>query len=466
MKPSRFNRRASVLEDRLLESWRRVASEDLQRIGRRVYRSVRPRVEPPERQIDLPSDVADATSLREYLRDTDIFGPAGTEADDYLADGFERFRITMALLPDLQPGARVLELGANPYFITRLLLRRGLDVTCANWFGEGGGFEAKSRQVVRGPRSGEEHVFEFDHFNVETSRFPYDDGQFDVVLCCEILEHLPNDPIHLFAEIHRVTAKPGGVMILTTPNAVRYDSLMRMQLGENIYEELSGYGTYGRHNREYTVAELQELLGSLGYDVHAAFARDVHPTAFPRRPFPPDVDPANRGDNLFVVAEPVGSPRWKYPRWLYSSQHAIRRIVRPDVVMGINDDLQTDGFHALETLAGHEVRWTGPSPASATLEIAGEGAVDIEVTGVSRPKALGGEATLELTVGDERATITVPDDGAFFQKRCTLRLDRGPATLQLVATPTFVPSKQGFGGDTRELGVAISSIRAVDAATS
>lgn len=448
-----------MIERRLSEVIHRVASDDVQRVARRVFRSVRPREAPPARTIALPDDVADDKELREYLRDTDIFGPAGHEAEDYLADSFERFRLTMALLPALPPGSRVLELGANPYFITRLLLRRGLDVTCANWFGEAAGFERKDRQEVTAPSSGERHVFEFDHFNVESERFPYEDQSFDVVLCCEILEHLPNDPTHLLAEIHRVTAQPGGRLILTTPNAVRYDNLVRVQRGENFYEELSGYGTYGRHNREYTVAELRSFLEDLGYVVHDVFAHDVHPAAFPRQTAPPDTDPTNRGDNLFAVAEPVGAERWRYPRWLYTSQHAIKRVVRPDVTMGVNDDLQARGFHTLESAGDREFRWSGPQAASVTLDVPGPvRPVDLTISGVAAPSRLGGDSVLVATVGTEAATFSIPANGEPFQTSAPVRLGGGEVTITLEASPTFVPAELGIGEDRRHLGLAITRV--------
>lgn len=427
---------------------------------RRLYRTLRPRAGPSERVVDLPDDVADAEGLRAALADTDIFGPSAREAHDYLFDSFERFRVTMALVPELPPQAKVLELGANPYFVTRLLLRRGLDVTCANWFGENSGHGRKGTQIVTGPVSGERHVFDFDHFNVETDPFPYGDGAFDLVLCCEILEHLPNDPTHVLSEIHRVTAKGTGTLILTTPNAVRYDNLIRMQQGENVYEELSGYGTYGRHNREYTVSELQDLLSDVGYEVLDVFAVDVHPRVFPHRRLGPEVELANRGDNLFVVARPVGEPRWRYPRWLYTSQHAIRRVVRPDLVMGYNDDLQTAGFHDLETVGGMEVRWMGAAPtAQVTLEAPDPSQKCLlRVQGLAAPVAVGGETVLTISTDETSLSWSITDDGEPFVVEAPVELDPGPVDLELAVDPTFVPRQVGLGEDTRALGVAISRI--------
>jgi SAM-dependent methyltransferase len=47
-------------------------------------------------------------------------------------------------------------------------------------------------------------------------RFPIEDASMDMVICCETIEHLPNQ-YFLFQETSRIL-KPGGTFILTTPN--------------------------------------------------------------------------------------------------------------------------------------------------------------------------------------------------------------------------------------------------------
>ncbi|MDQ2724673.1 MAG: hypothetical protein M3Y36_04175 [Actinomycetota bacterium] len=94
--------------------------------------------------------MADADALRRYLEDYEGVFDDPAEGRGYLDDAFERFRLTLGMIPDLSPGARVLELGSNPYFLTRLLRRRGLDVTSANWFGADSGHHPRRPDVVVG----------------------------------------------------------------------------------------------------------------------------------------------------------------------------------------------------------------------------------------------------------------------------------------------------------------------------
>lgn len=59
-------------------------------------------------------------------------------------------------------------------------------------------------------------------------RLPYDDASFDVVLLIEVIEHLENHRAAL-GELARIL-KPGGVLILTTPNIMRLNSRLHFFL--------------------------------------------------------------------------------------------------------------------------------------------------------------------------------------------------------------------------------------------
>jgi SAM-dependent methyltransferase len=166
--------------------------------------------------------------------------------------------------------------------------------------------------------SGEEYSFSSENFNVEMDRFPYPDNSFDVVLCCELIEHLDLDPTYMLAEIHRIL-KPGGRILITTPNVLVLRNLVSMLRDrKNIYYPYSGYGVYGRHNREWTLEELVQLVSGCGFDIEKAYVADTYPhrgySLWLKRFFP------HLRDMLLVLGCAKDGPATNYyPENLYES---------------------------------------------------------------------------------------------------------------------------------------------------
>lgn len=194
------------------------------------------------------------------------------EMRTYASTDFKRFVYTLGLVPE-EPGLDVLELGANPYFQTTLLHKfRQSRLHLANFLGKD---KQSGVQKVFIGLTGEEISYAYQQFNIEEDVFPYADGSMDVVLFCEIIEHLLLDPVHALVESRRVL-RPGGRLILTTPNVISLDNVCKLAGGGNIYDPYSGYGPYGRHNREYNRHELVLLLADNGFEMETMFTADIH----------------------------------------------------------------------------------------------------------------------------------------------------------------------------------------------
>lgn len=186
-------------------------------------------------------------------------------------------------------GIKVLELGANPYFLTSLIQSQlGAEVQTN---GAPLGITAADGQEVRAGTvvftnldDGSRRVIENRLFNVEENKFPYAGARFDLVICQELIEHLLFSPTAMLNEIHRVL-KPGGRVIISCPNIARIDVLRRVLANKNpvwgyIKTTLpperaaadwpTRHGVYGRHNREFTLAELEDLARGCGFRVRAA----------------------------------------------------------------------------------------------------------------------------------------------------------------------------------------------------
>ena len=245
------------------------------------------------------------------------------EMAGYCRQDFRRFVYTWGLAQGITGTA--LELGANPYFTTMLLQRfTDLDLKLGNYFGPH--CESVINQAVTFVEAGSPQRLELTshHFNIEEEPFPFESEQFDLVLCCEIIEHLLMDPAAVIRKIKRVL-KPGGTLILTTPNVSRLENVSRMISGTNIYDPYSGYGPYGRHNREYNKHELHLLLTYLGFEISAMFTADVHSNAVDSDINLPIYSELlqhreqDLGQYIFVKAINVSPGGQKKPAFLYRS---------------------------------------------------------------------------------------------------------------------------------------------------
>ena len=123
--------------------------------------------------------------------------------------------------------------------------------------------------------------------------------------------------------------KPGGTLIVTTPNVVRLENVRKMIAGENIYDPYSGYGPYGRHNREYTQQDLFSLLTANGFRPNNLFTADVTEREEPTGSADKIAALQNRRPELgqYIFCRSTLNTDAKQtppvrPEWLYRSMHS------------------------------------------------------------------------------------------------------------------------------------------------
>lgn len=157
-----------------------------------------------------------------------------------------------SLLPEI-----ALDIGCYPYHLGQALEDLGFTVY---------GISGEHEPIKDNPR--------IKTVNIETEKFPFADGQFDLVLWTEVLEHLLRTPKIPLREIKRVLKKD-GVCIITTPNVLRSINRFSLLFGKTIYpsaisfyDEKVGDASFNfRHNREYKMKELEELLVESGFKI-------------------------------------------------------------------------------------------------------------------------------------------------------------------------------------------------------
>lgn len=172
-----------------------------------------------------------------------------------------RFRETLLRIPPAaNTQSSILDLGSSrawlPFFQVLLGYRR----IALNTSYPDAGFVSDSLRVI----DAEPAEVSMEVFDVERDEFPFEDESFDAITCLEVLEHLAIDPMAMMSEINRVL-KPGGLLVLSTPNAVRTSNVVNILLGEQPcgWNPYNGFDT-NRHNREYTPREIERLLVASG----------------------------------------------------------------------------------------------------------------------------------------------------------------------------------------------------------
>jgi glycosyltransferase involved in cell wall biosynthesis/SAM-dependent methyltransferase len=252
----------------------------------------------------------------EYVR---AFFEHDADALGYLDVHQDRLVRTVELLPVGSDSERLLELSSYLQ-MTTLIKRYGRygEIAITNWWQDG---PAVKMQHVRNEQAGEELTLPMQNVDVERDRFPYPDAHFDVALCCELIEHLAEDPMHMLLELNRVL-KWAGLLVLTTPNIASAFSIREALAGSSPYI----YGSYNRksrsdrHSREYTPKDVRLALESAGFKVVKLFTADLWQATDER--FLTELDHTGvprdlRGDNIFAVGRKMSAQTERYPELLY-----------------------------------------------------------------------------------------------------------------------------------------------------
>ncbi len=304
---------------------------------------------PPPRQIDEH----DGASLAAYLLGFDWEFRNNARHRQLVDGGLPLWREILRYVPNPMERGRALEIGSPPFHITLLLQKfRNYDLSLTGFATDG---RPQIISHVENPEYGEQYTFTCDCFDAERERFPYDDASFDLVTWCEVIEHLTENPVHTLSEIHRVL-KPGGALVISTPNASRADSIADLLYGENLYDpyHLGSPLKGSRHSREYTYKELRDLVAGCGYGVERMQDIDIYPpVSTPRRVFRAilnnGVSRVTHGHHryhLFVRARKTARPfRLHFPTDLFEASHlAYYRSPRDAAVaMGENDEMHIGG---------------------------------------------------------------------------------------------------------------------------
>ncbi|MEW6184244.1 MAG: class I SAM-dependent methyltransferase [Thermodesulfobacteriota bacterium] len=187
--------------------------------------------------------------------------------EHYLEYHTARYLDTLKVL-GRRPGKTLLDVGAFPGHLTLAAQALGFNVQ-----GLTGRAESTPSLKMIADRL-EKQGIPLHMADVETEPFPFPDASFDVVLASEIIEHLHFNPYRLLKESYRVL-KPGGRILVTTPNLNRWENIFSLLRGRSIHSPLSGRFDESfssilsaRHVREYSASELSYMLESQNKEMY------------------------------------------------------------------------------------------------------------------------------------------------------------------------------------------------------
>lgn len=201
--------------------------------------------------------------LLELEKELDDFTKENPSLKHLLWDSFNdhknRYRKDLDIINKYFKGGKILDVGANPFHITFCLKQLGYEITGVDINPDPfKSFLNKHNLVIK-------------KANIETEELPFKTNTFDFSIFNEVFEHLRINPILTLKEINRVL-KPGGILLLTTPNLYAIHKIFMFNLGKsfndayNEFNKLNVYGYMG-HIREYSTSEIRKFLQNTNFKI-------------------------------------------------------------------------------------------------------------------------------------------------------------------------------------------------------
>jgi SAM-dependent methyltransferase len=246
-------------------------------------------------------------------------------AQEYVQVHRTRLARTLEITPPGGPEDRILEMGVYLQITPALRTKLGYGTVRGCYYGAAGQVDRRTAVSAEGER----FACDVDLFNAEKDPFPYAGEYFSTVLCCELIEHLFHDPMHLMSEVNRIL-KPSGHLVLTTPNLAAMRGISAILQGYHpgffhAYIRPAAEGeTDARHNREYTPREIHLLLENSGFSIVRLETGPFRDEPAPEYAWVThlleryNLDTSLRGEGIFAVGRKTGPVVERYPSWLYT----------------------------------------------------------------------------------------------------------------------------------------------------
>lgn len=196
-----------------------------------------------------------ATTFEEAY-DRIVLGRAFNEYRDYYVQARARYARTLEVIGalGLPAGARHLDVGGGQMALLTRALHGFQPIV--------GDVVATASDDVAGQGVG------FQRLNLMDESYSTE-APYDLITLCEVIEHIPVPP---YITLRKLAAlfRPGGWLVMTTPNGFRVRNIARMMAGRevlDIYRYPEGDQPLG-HQHEYTLRQMDWQLRHAGYAPH------------------------------------------------------------------------------------------------------------------------------------------------------------------------------------------------------
>jgi SAM-dependent methyltransferase len=193
--------------------------------------------------------------------------PPSTYVQAHRHEYIRTVRDVLSVMPAEAGNTRVLEIGSFFGVVCMALKYLGYDVTASDV----PEYIDMPEQAKRYSR----HGIATAAVRLEDYILPFSDETFDVIIMCEVLEHLNFNPLPLLKEINRI-GKPNSVFYLSLPNGANIYNRRAVAMGHGIGLTIEGFfeqinprssAIANGHWREYTGEEVRQLLEPLGFRI-------------------------------------------------------------------------------------------------------------------------------------------------------------------------------------------------------
>lgn len=207
----------------------------------------------------------EAEKINDILRN--VPGIEEQTETQYLRFHIYRYVETLSLIPISSSKLNVLDVGISSGHLA-ILVRKlfGYQVY---------GVDAQDVSTPRFPSEG----IDLKICDIVNQPLPYDAESFDIVLFCEVLEHLTVSPYKVMNELWRVLKKD-GILIFSTPNIAALVKRLKLLVGKNPLSSFNRNGEINYHIHEYTKSELASLIEQANFRLDMLYLSDCWERTF------------------------------------------------------------------------------------------------------------------------------------------------------------------------------------------